>query len=330
MNEQQLKHIQETYLLGHGPFDVAYADLGKLDVFDDRVVGAIISRCKSQAVGFADLTFKHHGRGPEYDGQYGAAVQEMLDMPRCQVPDHALPDHVQGQVDAELWATTERMVTARAVGDGNWAGCHQVGEFHSAIVKVDRSGMGAHLAPVFVDVLKDVQREYAKLGMLFRFVEGTTDMFTGRPLTGRPNIDFTFVSRSQGWIGLAVVGTNEGCQSRIWCKYLSTYKPQNVKREWTTLILHELGHNCGRGHTRGGIMNPSLVNGLGRWRDDDPSYEWLKTQFGGVPVGGNRPDTRPKGLEAKVEELERRVAAADLKNAAQDAAMSYLLGKVNS
>ena len=144
---------------------------------------------------------------------------------------------------------------------------------------------------MFLQVLRNVQREYAKFGQLFRFIQNGRDMLTNEQFDGSIQIDFSFRNRSDGWIGLAIVGRGDTCSGRIWCRYLSTYRPSNVVREWTTLVLHELGHNCGRGHTRGGVMNPSIVQGLGAWNENDPSYQWLKGQFGGVPfdLGGDSP-----------------------------------------
>jgi hypothetical protein len=56
-----------------------------------------------------------------------------------------------------------------------------------------------------------------------------------------------------------------------------------------TLIKHELGHNSGLGHSRGGVMNPSIINGLPVSWKNDPSESQLRKWYGGEPVPGGNP-----------------------------------------
>ena len=328
LKQQQLEHVQKTWLLGHGPYDIAYKDLGKLEISDPRIEGALASRSNWQVSDLAPATFRIHNRAPAFDGQYGDAVKEMLDKPRCNVPDVPIPKEFDDQLDfdLELKQVIARMRdTEPALGQGNWKRCHNVGDFHSASVAIHSAGMPRHVEPYFKQIMTRVQKEYSKFGCLFRFIENGKDYLTGEDFEGNINIDFSFVSRSSGWIGLAIVGKGETCSGQIWCKYLATYKPSDILTEWTTLILHELGHNCGRGHTRGGVMNPSIVRGLGKWAEGDPSYSWLQAQFGGEAVGTPDPPTPPEGLEARVAQLERQLAANEVRDVIQDAMIEHLL-----
>ena len=133
LTEQQLKHVQETWRTGHGPYDVAYKDLVKLDITDNRLQAAFSSRSRWQVSELAPATLKAHGRLPIFDGIYGPAVRAMLETPRCNVPDIVPPDHAVMPGDfAEI---VERMKRpAQATASGNWSGCHGVGQFHSAAV----------------------------------------------------------------------------------------------------------------------------------------------------------------------------------------------------
>ena len=140
---------------------------------------------------------------------------------------------------------------------------------------VDKSEMPKFLEDKFEEAWSLCVKAYRQIGLQFIRVDANENA----------NIEFLFVSRSRGWIGLAVVGQNETCSSNIWCKYLSTYQPSNIVREWSTLIMHELGHNAGLQHSRGGVMNPSIVAGLKPTWKGDPSESILNRYYGGEPIG---------------------------------------------
>ena len=187
--------------------------------------------------------------------------------PRCGHPDYG-PD-----VEA-------------ATGSGSWPNCHGIGDFHCAKVRVNPEGMPTFLKPVFDQVLNRVRAAYRDMGLSYDWV-GEESTFH--------NTSINFVPRSNGWIGLAIVGQRESCSSKIWARFLATYKPNNVLNEWTTLIMHELGHNAGLHHSRGGVMNPSIVQGLApTWRGD-PSESILANYYGGEPIPGD--NTPPTGKE---------------------------------
>jgi hypothetical protein len=333
MNEQEI--IQSTYRLGHfwGPenpdgVNVSWNDLGKLKLSDSVVKDALRSRSRMQVTDYAPECFRAHGRAPDFDGLPGPAMDAMLDAERCPVPDYRPPAGAEGHFDdpelEEIW--THWRDAEPAIGVGNWKGCHNVGNFHSASVHIDRSGIGSHLQPVFKEVLANVRKSYAEIGLLWRFIEDGKDIVTGERFEGVYNTRFSFRRSLNGAIGLAIVGTNETCQSQIWCRYLSSYRPSNTVREWTTLVKHELGHNCGRGHTGGGVMNPSIVSGLPTmWPASDPSYSWLRREFGGEPVdGGDTPTPpQPDTIEQRVAHLEKLAAENQMKDLIQDIKLQY-------
>jgi len=202
------------------------------------------------------LCMQHHSRHSQADGQIGPATLELFELPRCGCADYS-PD------------------VAAATGSGSWKGCHGVGDYHQATVHIDVQHMPTFLDPHWAEILARVTASYEDIGLRFEFVDEPD-----------ANIAMSFVERSRGWIGLAIVGQGESCGSQIWARFLSTYKPKNILSEWTTLIMHELGHNAGLQHTRGGVMSPSIVHGLPASWKGDPSRPVLARKYGGVPIPG--------------------------------------------
>jgi hypothetical protein len=189
------------------------------------------------------------------DGLLGPATTQLLETARCACPDY----------DAAL--------AGEQAGSGNWSGCHGIGNFHAAVVRF-RNQPPAFLLSVIDTVWSRVVDAYAELGLLFQR-DDTADT---------SNVDISFVQPDGGWIGLAIVGQGQRCGDQIWAKFDRGYQPANVLSEWTTLIKHELGHNCGLSHSSGGVMNPYIVGGLPvSWRND-PSWGLLASRFGGQPV----------------------------------------------
>lgn len=172
-----------------------------------------------------------------------------------------------------------------AVGAGNWANCWQANGFHRMIVNVITSGMPEHVRPLWDQIKRETKQAYAAVGLDIVFQENLT--------SNQYNTKLTFVEPDGGWIGLAIVGIGQKCSDRIWLKLDKGYKPANVASEYRTLLMHELGHNCGLQHSQGGIMNPYIIKGLPPSWKRDPSEPALNSRFGGQPVpGGDSPVER--------------------------------------
>lgn len=342
--------IRTAFETGHfwGPDNAAgwairSDDLTSLSASDPVVITALRSYAMSDAAKYTRLTLKHHGRTPDFDGQIGPAVQEMVETghERCPVPDYAPPIGVDFHfADEDLGSIVKRMQTDQALpaqGSGNWSGCHGIGEFHCAVARWDVTRKPAHLPDErFKRVLSAVQKSYAAVGLLWRFTDAQNrDLINGEDLGGLSvNTDCSFVNSSDGWIGLAIVGRNETCQSRIWARFLATYTGGNqdaaIVNQWHSLIAHELGHNCGRSHSNGGIMNPSLIRGLPMSWSGDPSEGWLRGQFGGQPVAVPGDNDTPTPGPTPPAGIEARVRMMEVKNAVQDATIDWLVQKVRT
>lgn len=345
--------IRKAWELGHfwnpknpNGANVEQADLTKLTVADPVVVDAFRSLALSDTTNYAKHVFQAHGRPPEFDGQFGPALQAMVQDPagRCPVPDYAPPAGVVFAFDdpdiQQIVVKMQAQSTQKATGNGNWEGCHNVGNAHCAIVQVNPGNMPSFLAPVFKTVITRVQKAYADVGLLLRYVDmSKTDILTGEKLSTGVNIDCSFSTSSSGWIGLAQVSSSESCSGRLFQKFLSTYRGgssnEAITTQWITLLKHESAHNCGFLHTNGGVMNPSIVNNLApEWSASDPTTPKLKKAFSGVPVlipGSPAPEPGPDPTpRPPADSVQEQLDALRMQNIIQDVQLTWLIGKVNS
>ena len=303
-------------------FSVPQASIANLTLRDQVVIDAMIDMMKFHAPEVAVRTLDAHGRLPEFDGEIGPAMKAFFaeDIPkRCPVPDYAPPKGVSFQfADPALQQVVLAMQQAEPVlGIGNWKSCHNIGDAHCAIVLVDPTNMPIHVKRNWTEIIRLVQKSYADVGLLFRFLDQSRrDYLTGEVIDSNINIDMSWVTRSDGWIGLAIVGTDQSCGDRIWAKFVSTYvggsADHQIVQQQVSLFKHEFGHNCGFGHTSGGVMNPSLVNGLPtEWAAGDPTTPKLKQAFSGVPVaipggGTPKPPAPPAGdVQTQLNDINR-------------------------
>jgi hypothetical protein len=299
--------------------DVQQSDLPNLTLESDAIVDALAWGSRMQQREYDVACMAHHDRDPHYDGECGPAMEHMLNINRCLVPDCAPPKEVEFKFDdSALQSIAEAMRDdeVEEAGRGNWKGCNGVGaDFHSCIVEINLTNIPREMTrevdgeQVFKTVLRHVQVAYAQQGLLFLFRVNGKDYLTGKALEGRAQTEFSFVTRSNGWIGLAIVGQNQSCNSTIWLRLLATYSPGDYIRQWFTLISHELGHNCGSGHISGDpVMHPSIrQNSPWLFRPQSGFWNYLVRQFGGdkvdIPDGGpGEPPTPPEPPPASVQE----------------------------
>lgn len=203
------------------------------------------------------------------DGKIGPAMQEFFTLPRCACPDYS---------DEALQAT----------GTGQYRGCHNIGDFHCAIVKI-MNAVPAHLlraykgGTVWDEIKRRVRACYDEVGLRIYFSDDA-DCPTGNHQT-----ELTFVTSGAGWIGLAIIGQGQQCSSRpIWLRLVSTYlRNSSISDDyltlWANLVAHEIGHNISLGHTRRSIMNPGILLVPTTWIGD-PVESRMKSLFGGKRV----------------------------------------------
>jgi hypothetical protein len=205
------------------------------------------------------------------NGKITAEALGSVFMPRCGCADYPAVEYAYPDVVGDA-----------LTGRGSWpAGCHpQFPGRHTFTVQVDKRGMPSYLAGTGSDIGAFEQAwrlcvaAYADMGIAF--VRQDND---------QANTIITF-QRGPGWLGLASVPSRFSCALRVWAKFDNRYRPSALVDQWARLIAHELGHNMGMSHFRGGIMNASLTSGvfsLRAWRGD-PAESRLRTYFGGTPI----------------------------------------------
>lgn len=260
-----------------GIVKISKADLPNLELDDKVVEAALRSYQDIMGIELNYASMRHHNRYAVIDGHVGPATEDVMVHPRtCHVPDYEDPDTPEGAM--------------RALGtSGNWKRCHNIGDFHAANVNITNQAP-AHVRPHLPEILRRVTEAYRQIGLQLYWGGVGSPIQDGK---SGYQLTMTFVNSSSGWIGLAQVASNQSCSSQMWSRYLSTYmrtssSAESIIRQWVVLILHELGHNCGSGHTRGGIMNPSILSLAGTWVGD-VAEAWFRTRYGGKPVP--RPDT---------------------------------------
>jgi hypothetical protein len=265
-------------------------DLPKLRLSDRVSQAALRSWQEISGIELDKHAYEYHGRAAIIDGIAGPATLETVEAGRdCHVRDYEDPDSPEGVM--------------RALGtSGNWKECHGLRNFHAANCSITNQAP-AHVRPHFGEVLRRCRAAYQDIGLQLYFGG------PGSPIQdGKSGFQLTasFVGSSSGWIGLAQVATNRGCGTQLWSRYLSSYmrnssSAEAIIRQWCVLFLHEWGHNCGSGHTRGGIMNPSILSLGATWRGD-VAESWFRRMYGGVPVptdpdGPDKPDPKPHDLQ---------------------------------
>lgn len=264
MNAQEI--IRKLWDYGHFrnpavPTGVTESQLPMLDLASSEVQTAITS--------YRDF----FGLPMAAGGSLTLDLAESLAADRCGCPDY---EEASGEMDA--------------TGRGSWpVGCHpSYPNNHAFTIQVDKRNMPGFLHPVFEAAFELCRKAYRDIGIAFIREDNNS----------RANTLATF-ERGRGWIGLAIVPRGPKCGQRIWAKFDVRYQPRDLLNMWARLLAHEFGHNMGMSHSRGGIMNPSIVGGVftpTAWRGD-PSESILRRYFGGQPIPDTTPDDDTKPFD---------------------------------
>lgn len=249
--------IQRLYELGHffnpkvdGGRNITPDKLSLLTFNDEVVREALRSFQDMMVLDFERLSFKHHNRGALFEGELDPATLELFEIPRCSYPDYSLPGKI---------------------GNGSWPEpCQKAGVTFS----FDPANMPSKYKDTFEkNILDFAIRKYAKIGL--KLVRHTG--------SGQANIRIYFKSFFGSTIGMAEFNS-ESCSDSVFCSISSSFSPNEPTE--ADLLVHELGHNMNLQHTRGGTMNPSIINQTEflDWLPSDPSYNTLVRYFGGEPV----------------------------------------------
>jgi hypothetical protein len=214
---------------------------------------------------------------PPFDGELDPATKALLKLPRCPMPDHTPPPGARfGYDDPGLQRAVETMQEF-AAGSGSWpsSGCDPSKPgIHSIVVRIDITRCPATIKAYIDKALAEVTKAYGEIGLSVRYaLDSTTPC----------QIAKRFESLWGGTIGWNEFPSANTCNQTISGRLDTGYAPSNWLL-WANLECHETGHGVGLQHTRGSIMNPSilLVDPLS-WVGT-PSFNTLKKYFGGVAL----------------------------------------------
>lgn len=280
--------LVEAYQRGHA-WNPAYAnlqnvDLGRVQLMDGSEQDArdLIASRQASDLNFNVLVAAYHQREAEYDGSIGPATRMLAEIPRCPIPDFAPPPTASFHYDdPDLQAAVETQQRAAAMGSGSWPSCDPDRQgVNSFRVRIDTSNAPEKVKGYIEEALKHVVAAYADMGAAVRYIIGSSG-------TAEITKRFERLSGSViGWNYFPDGGTCNGITGR----FSSSYAPSAIT--WANLECHETGHGVGLQHTRGHIMNPSIVTvDPLTWRGS-PSEATMKRYFGGVPL---TPPTTPTG-----------------------------------
>lgn len=231
------------------------------------------------------LVLAFHKRLPDFDGNIGPATKALVEIPRCPMPDAPPPPNASFHYDDPGLQRAVETMQANATGSGSWPACDPdaTGLPHSFRVRIDPARMPSTIQGYHVQALKAVVDCYAEIGCALRYVLNAA---------GDCEIAKLFQNLAGSVIGWNEFPRGDTCNQTINGRLDTGYAPSDY-RYWANLEAHETGHGVGLQHTRGHIMNPSilLIWPL-TWRGG-PSESTMRRYFGGEPIGPTTPPPPP-------------------------------------
>ena len=233
-------------------------DLKHLSLTDPRISQAVKSFQEIDAnykiIGLANL-----GRESLPDGDFGPISNELMNLKRCGCPDYGLTARDESNYGG--WPTPGCDLTDPRIINKN--------EF-SIRVNLDTSRIPSRIKEYLNQALEACVECYRLIGIRLRYV-----------LDGNPNE--SEISKKFESLGGSVIGWNEfpnsnTCNQTIDGRLDTGYTPSDW-RYFANLETHETGHGVGLEHTRGGIMNPSILLIWPLTFVGDPSYNAIKRMY---------------------------------------------------
>ena len=286
-----------AYQYGHA-WNSAFPNLQNLDEAAVRKMDGSESDAKSLLaswqmldVNVERLVAAFHGRVLQADGEIGPASAAVMSMKRCAMPDYAPPGHASFHYDnPELQGAVEsyqRYAEAYVGGSGSWpkAGCdpERMG-VHSTRVNIDDTAASSHQKSILKQATEFVEKNEAEFGQAVRHI------FNGDK--GQCETDTRFQLIAGSVIGFCYFPEPNTCNQTVTCRIDNSFDVSAITT--ANLLNHEYkGHGDGLEHTRGGIMNPSIITFDPLTWKGDPHEATKRRYFGGEPVSPLTPPTVP-------------------------------------
>lgn len=245
----------------------------------------LIKSLQESDANYDPLVLAWHKRPPEFDGEIGPATKDLVDLPRCPLPDFAPPPNASFHYDDPgLQAAVESMQRAAAMGSGSWPSCdpERTG-VNSLRVRIDPARMPSTIQAYHVQALAAVVAAYSEMGCALRYILAAS---------GDCEIAKLFQSLAGSVIGWNEFPEGDTCNQTINGRLDTGYAPSDY-RYWANLECHETGHGVGLQHTRGSIMNPSILLVWPLTWKGSPSEASMRRYFGGVPLTPPTPPVPP-------------------------------------
>ena len=240
-------------------------------------------------INFDPLVLAFHKRMPDYDGSIGPATKALVNIPRCPLPDAPPPAGASFHYDdPDLQAAVESMQRAAAVGITGpyWRGCDsQRPDVHSLVIGIDTKEAPSVFKSNQEKILAARIAMAAEIGVAVRFVINPTSM------AGLQQYQvYRYIAG--GVIGMNYFPSSNSCGRIPNGSMDSSYNPTDWKRH-ANLGGHESeGHGFGFNHTRGGRMNPSLIDTPLTWIGD-PAWSQIVKYYPAKPLEPDQPPPPP-------------------------------------
>jgi hypothetical protein len=282
--------------------NVTHDDLDKLEL-DHKLIQLATQSWQEIDANFDVLAFVHHLRGIIADGDIGPVTSQMMYVPRCPMPDHAPPEGAAfdyGSEDLnEAVASYQRWAALK--GSGSWPSCDpERPGVHSVRVSVLTAGFSGHQKQLMRQVLKMVEDCEAEMGQSVRHI------LDGDPAKAEHDVRGEYIAG--GTIGYAYFPQPNTCNQVVKARIDNSYNASQYML--ARLYVHEYkGHSDGLQHTRGGLMNASIMqsNSPPSWKGD-PHESTKRRYFGGEPLNPTpTPTPVPPGEHNGVLVFEGRV-----------------------
>jgi hypothetical protein len=288
------KVLVDAFKTGHA-WNPAYPNLQNLDMTsvlkmdgnEQDAKDLIASRQASDLNANILVAAFHGGRKIQYDGDIGPATLALVDVKRCPIPDFPPPPNASFHYDdPELQAVVESQQAAAAFVGSYWKGCdpnHK--DIHSLVIGIDIRNAGSNFKANQERILAARKAIAAEIGVHVKFVINPESMAGLQQYQVYRNIP-------GGVIGRNYFPSANSCGKIPNGDMDSSYDPGDWELH-VGLGTHESeGHGFGFNHTRGGIMNPSIIKTPLTWKND-AAWSQVKRYYPGEPLDIGTPPPPP-------------------------------------